>query len=390
MERRLSAILAADMVGYSRLMEADEVGTLQRQKAHRAELIDPKFEDFHGRIVKEMGDGVLVEFPSVVEAVQCAVVIQREMAGREIGVSDDRRIQYRIGINLGDIIIEDDDIFGDGVNIAARLEQLADAGGICISGTAYDHLKTNIDVGYESLGEVQVKNIKQGIRAYKVLIEPDHAGKIVGQNTASPKLTIRVSAIAVLLFVALIVGGGAWWWSQPADVETTMSQGSQNKQIAQIVEKPSIAVLPFDNLSNDPEQEFFSDGITEDLITDLSRVSGLFVIARNTVFTYKGQAHRIFKKLATSLGSNMYSKAACVNRENNIRINAQLIDVQSGGHVWAQRFDRKLADVFELQDEVVQKIVAALAVKLNPVEKERLERTKKSQARRLYSIFTWP
>jgi len=372
MERRLSAIFAADMVGYSRLMEADEVGTLQRQKAHRAELINSAFEEFHGRIVKEMGDGVLVEFSSVVEAVQCAVAIQREMTVREADVSDERRIQYRIGINLGDIVIEDDDIFGDGVNISARLEQLAEPGGICISGTTYDQLKSKIEVGYESLGEVQVKNIRQAVRAYKVLIDSDQAGRTVEQKQPRVIVTSRVAAIVTMLVVAMI-GMSGWWWVQRPGIEPV----DPSKLALNLPDKPSIAVLPFDNLSNDPEQEFFSDGITEDLITDLSQVSGLFVIARNTVFTFKGQAQDIHK-IGNKLGVKYVLEGSVRRSGDNLRINAQLIDVQTGGHVWAQRFDRKLADVFELQDEVVQKIVAAMAITLEPVEKERLERVKKA------------
>ena len=208
MERRLSAIFAADMVGYSRLMESDEIGTLERQKVHRVELFDPTLEEYHGRIVKEMGDGVLVEFPSVVEAVQCAVTIQREMTVREADVTDERRIQYRIGINLGDIVIEDDDIFGDGVNIAARLEQLAEPGGICISGTAFDHLKSNVEVGYESLGELQVKNIKQVVRAYRVLTDPDQVGVVIEEERKSLTVNYRMVAIAAALMIAAIAGNG--------------------------------------------------------------------------------------------------------------------------------------------------------------------------------------
>jgi len=385
MERRLSAILAADMVGFSRLMEADEVGTLQRQKVHRAELIDPGFDEFHGRIVKEMGDGVLVEFPSVVKAVQCAVTIQREMSGREADISDDRRIQFRIGINLGDIIIEDDDIFGDGVNIAARLEQVAEPGGICISGTAFDHLKSKVEVGYQALGEVSVKNIQQPVRAYKVLTDPDQVGIVVGVDQKRPTISYRLIAIAAALVIAVMAGG--WWWlQQPENNSNAMAIAVGNERnedstsliddALQIHEKPSIAVLPFDNLSNDPEQEFFSDGITEDLITDLSQVSGLFVVARNTVFTYKGEAQDI-QKIGGKLGVKYVLEGSVRKSGDNIRINTQLIDVQSGGHIWSQRFDRKLAEVFELQDEVVQKIVAALAVTLNPVEKEQLERVRK-------------
>ncbi len=386
MERRLSAILAADMVGFSRLMEADEVGTLQRQKIHRAEVIDPNLEKHHGRIVKELGDGVLVEFPSVVEAVHCAVTIQRKMTNREVDISDDRRIQYRIGINLGDIIVEDDDIFGDGVNIAARLEQIAEPGGICVSGTAYDHLKSKVEVGYRALGEVQVKNIQQPVRAYKVLTDLDQVGIVieVEQKRLTPSYRLVVATAA--LMIAVIVGGG-WWWVQHQNngliaLEKAAENDFENNSISltsntvQFPEKPSIAVLPFDNLSLDPQQEFFSEGITDDLIADLSRVSGLFVIARNTVFTYRGEAQDI-RKIGNKLGVKYVLEGSVRKSGNDFRINVQLIDVQTGGHIWSQRFDRKMADIFELQDEVVQKIVAALAITLSPVEKEQLERVTK-------------
>ncbi len=386
MERRLSAIFAADMVGYSRLMEADEIGTIQRQKTHRVEFIDLKFKEFHGRIVKEMGDGILVEFPSVVEAVQCAVAIQREMVNREAGVSENRRIVYRIGINLGDIVIEGDDIFGDGVNIAARLEQIAEPGGICISGTAYDQLKSNVKVGYEALGEVQIKNIQQPVRAYRVLTDPDQVGEVIEKKHTGQTNIRQFAAIVAVLLVA-IVAGGAWWWSLQSNTNSLVSakDGDTAQQktakhspalTMDTSSKPSIAVLPFDNLSNDPQQEFFSDGITEDLITDLSQVSGLFVIARNTVFTFKGRAHDI-QQVGNKLGVKYVLEGSVRKVGNSVRINAQLIDVQNGGHIWAQRYDRKLADVFALQDEVVQKIVAALAITLKPTEKKRLARKQK-------------
>ncbi len=388
MERRLSAIFAADMVGFSRLMEADEVGTLQRQVVHRAELIDPGFKEYHGRIVKEMGDGILVEFPSAVEAVQCAVIIQRGMADREASVSSEKRIQYRIGINLGDIIIEGDDIFGDGVNVAARLEQMAEPGGICISGTTFDHLKSKVEVGYESLGDVRIRNIRQAVRAYRVLTDPDQAGTVIEEERKSLTISYRLVAIAAALTITVIAGGWWWWEKQPdnnsnvvanaVDYESNKNPTSLTKNTSLFPEKPSIAVLPFNNLSHDAEQGFFSDGITEDLITDLSQVSGLFVIARNTVFTYKGKAQDI-QKIGNKLGVKYVLEGSVRKSGDNFRINAQLIDVQTGGHVWAQRFDRKLVDVFELQDEVVQKIVVALAVTLNPVEKERLARVKKVQ-----------
>ena len=277
MERRLSAILAADMVGYSRLMEVDEIGTLQRQKLHRSHLIDPNFNKFHGRIVKEMGDGILVEFPSVVEAVQCSVAIQRGIVEREVDISQDRQIQYRIGINLGDIVIEDSDIFGDGVNIAARLEQMAEPGGICISGTAYDQLKSKVEVGYESLGDVRVKNIQQAIRAYKVLTEPDQVGVDIGKRKTSTEKIVGLVAISGALFATLI--GVGWWWSGTSEVGAArivaVETDAGENHLAGVDDltvapsgKSTIAILPFVNMSTDPQQDYFSDGMTEDLITD--------------------------------------------------------------------------------------------------------------------------
>ena len=371
MERRLSAIFVADMVGYSRLIEVDEMGTLARQKVHRRELIDPAFKKFRGRIVKEMGDGILVEFSSVVEAVKCAVAIQCEMAVREADIAEERQIKYRVGVNLGDVVIDDDDLFGDGVNIAARLEQAAEPGGICISGTVYDQLKSNVDVGYEALGELKVKNIQNPVRAFKVLTDPNYAGKIIEKKRSGAISRTQLGVMAVALLV-LAIGGVGWWWS----LHSYFEPAEPNKYTSEHSSKPSIAVLPFDNLNRDPQQEFFSDGITEDLISDLSQVSGLFVIARNTVFTYKGKAQNI-QEIGGKLGVNYILEGSVRKSNDSLRINAQLIDVQTGGHVWAQKFDRRLAGVFELQDEVVRKIVTALAINLNPVEKERLERVRK-------------
>jgi adenylate cyclase len=385
-KRRLSAILAADVVVYSLLMGEDETGTLERLKSVRRELVQPAITDCNGRIVKLMGDGFLAEFPSVVEAVQCAVAIQREIVNREVKISKGRRIVYRIGINLGDIVIDGDDIFGDGVNIAARLEQMADPGGICISGTTFDQLKSKVDVGYEAFGEVQVKNIQQPVRTYRVLIDPDKVGEVIQKKQTYLASSYRLAAVTAM-FLTVIIGGGALWWSLQRDIGamdlTKMADNAASRTESRLPkiklafpEKPSIAVLPFDNLSNAPQQEYFSDGITEDLITDLSQVSGLFVIARNTVFTYKGKAQDI-QQVGNKLGVKYILEGSVRKAGDNIRINAQLIDVQNGGHIWAQRYDRKLADVFALQDEVVQKIVAALAITLKPIEKKLLDRKKK-------------
>jgi len=286
MERRLTAILAADVVGYSRLMECDEAGTLTALKAHREALFDPVIADHHGRIVKLMGDGTLVEFASVVDAVTCAVAIQRHMAGRDDGVAEDQRIDLRIGVHLGDIIVEGEDIYGEGVNVTARLEGLAEPGGICLSGDAYRQVRGKVDADFEDLGEREVKNLAEPLRVYRVAIKG-----------ASPAPT-------------------------PA---ATMP--------LPLPDKPSIAVLPFTNMSGDPEQEYFSDGITEDIITELSKFRTLFVIARNSSFAFKGQALDV-KQISSKLGIRYVVEGSVRRAGNRVRITAQLIDAAKDNHIW--------------------------------------------------------
>ena len=338
-QRRLAAILAADMVGYSRLMEADETGTITRQKAHRAELIDPEIATHGGRIVKTTGDGMLVEFPSVVDATECAVAIQRAIAEREAEIGAERRIQYRIGINLGDIVIDGDDILGDGVNIAARLEGLAEPGGVCLSDMVHQSVVGKLDVAFEDLGEQQVKNIAKPVRVYSVLLGP---------------------------------GADAMPQSRTADALPAR-------------DKPSIAVLPFDNMSGDPEQEYFSDGMSEDLITDISNISGLFVIARNSSFAFKGQAIDV-KEVAAKLGVKHILEGSVRKMGTKLRINAQLIDAATGGHIWAQRFDGDMEDIFEFQDAIREQIVSALQVSLTPTDKKLTER-KPTDSAAAYDLF---
>jgi adenylate cyclase len=356
--RKLVAILAADMVGYSRLMEADEIGTIDRQKTHRAELIDPKITEHHGRIVKTTGDGVLVEFASVVDAVACAVAIQRAMVEREEDVPEDRRIQYRVGINLGDIVIEGDDIFGDGVNIAARLEGLADPGGVCISGTAYEHLKAKVEVGYEYLGEQRVKNIEKPVRVYRALLDPEDAGKVIGIRRNVLRPWIAASAAAGL--VVLVAAGGLVVWQpwiqreEPARLE---------RMAFPLPDKPSIAVLPFDNLSGDPGQDSIADGFTESLITSLAQMPQLFVIARNSTFAYKGEPVAV-KQVAEELGVRYVLEGSIQREGDTLRIAAQLIDALEGHHLWADSFDRDVDAMFALQDEIIREIFTALQVKL--------------------------
>jgi len=309
--RRLAAILAADVVGFSRMMGADEEGTLARLKRLRAELIDPSIAESRGRIFKTTGDGLLVEFPSVVDAVQCAARVQAAMLERSAAEPEDRRIVFRVGINLGDVMVDGDDLFGDGVNVAARLESLAEANGICLSGSAYEQVLGKLEL--EDLGEKTVKNIARPVRAYRVL---------------------RGGAVAAGAAPAAAAAG-----------------------------KPAIAVLPFQNMSGDAEQEYFSDGITEDIITDLSKLSGLLVIARNTTFTYKGKAIDV-RRLKSELGVGHVLEGSVRRAGNRVRITAQVLDATTGHHLWAERYDRDLQDIFAVQDEITREIVAALDVKL--------------------------
>src|SRR5262245_19984552 len=321
-KRKLAAILAADVAGYSRLMSHDEEGTLRRLNEHVSELVEPRIAVHQGRIVKRTGDGLLVDFASAVEAVRCALAIQSGMADRNRAVPESNRIEFRIGINLGDVIIEGEDIYGDGVNVAARLESIAEPGAIFVSRVVRDSVRDKLEVVLEDLGERPVKNIARPVRVFRV-------GRVEG---ARPE-----------------------------------------PMLLPVPDKPSIAVLPFANMSADAEQEFFSDGMTEDLITDLSKVSGLLVIARNSSFAYKGKAIKV-QEIGRDLGVRFVLEGSIRKAGNRARITAQLVDAGSGGHLWAERFDRELTDIFATQDEVVRKIVGALAIKLTRGEEERLRR----------------
>ena len=356
MERRLTAILAADVVGYSRLMGEDEVGTLARLKSCRRELVDPAIEEFHGRIIKLMGDGALVEFASVVDAVQCAAAIQRRMADRDQGTAEARQIRFRIGVNLGDVIVEGNDIYGDGVNIAARLEAMAEPGGICISGTAFDHAVHKVDVGFAGLGEQRLKNIADPVRVYRVLLDPGEAGKIV----AAPRRP--GSRIMILAGIAAAC-------SSPCLQACLHGNGRSPLR----PQRPSVAVLPFANLSGDPSQDYFADGITEDLITDLAKLSGLDVIARNSVFAYKGKP-LVLADVGRDLGVRFVVEGSVRRTGDQIRLNAQLIDIATGDNLWANRFDRGIADVFAVQDEMSREIAKALGVQPSAAESERMAR----------------
>jgi len=333
-KRRLAAIFAADVVGYSRLMGEDEVGTLAALKAHRAALIDPKIAEHQGRIVKTTGDGMLVEFTSVVEAVACAVAIQRGMAERNAPMAQDRRIVLRIGINLGDVIVEGEDIYGDGVNVAARLEGLAEPGGIYVSGDVYRQVHNKLDLGFEDLGEREVKNIAEPVRVYRL-------------------------------------EAGATRASEPAEA----TGGA-------MMARPAVAVLPFTNMSGDPEQEYFSDGLTEDLITALTAWRSFPVIARNSTFTYKNRAVDV-KQVARDLGARYVVEGSVRKTGNRVRISAQFIDGETGHHVWAEKYDRQLDDIFVLQDEISQRITGTIVPALAQAE------LKRSAAKRPADLTAW-
>lgn len=364
MERRLAAILVADVVGFSRLTEADEERTLDRLMELQSEVIDPKISEHNGRIVKLMGDGALVEFGSVVDAIRCAVDVQRSMTTRNTDIPESDRIEFRVGINLGDIVVEGDDIYGDGVNIASRLEGLADPGGICISGTAFDHVKTKLDVGFESLGDQQVKNISEPIRTYRVLIDG-----AVARNVAAtkPKLPLRATIAAAGMVVLVVLAVAITWWRPWApDVETVMFPLPDT-------DKPSIAVLPFVNMSGDTEQEYFADGMTEDIITGLSKFGLFFVISRNSSFAYKDGSIDV-KEVARDLGVQYVLEGSVRRTGDRVRITAQLIDAIVDKHIWAEKYDRELEGVFEVQDEITLSIVTSIAPEYLTAEMRRAQR----------------
>ncbi len=322
-ERRLAAIFAGDIAGYSRLMSVDEEGTLRQLKAHRKELVDPKIAEYRGRIVKTTGDGMLVEFVSVVDAVRCAVDIARGMLERNMSVPPERRIEFRMGINVGDIMSDDNDIFGDGVNVAARLEALAEPGGIMVSRIVYEQVRDKLNFSFEDMGEQAVKNIARPVGVHRV--------------------SFRESAPAVHIG----------------------SSGQAARPDAS--DRPSIAVLPFTNIGSDPEQEYFADGISEDIITGLSKLRWFFVIARNSSFAYKGKAVDV-KRAARELGVRYVLEGSVRKGGNRLRITAQLIDASTGNHIWADRYDGELTDIFDLQDEITRKVVAAIEPKLLEAE----------------------
>ena len=323
-DRRLAAVLAADVVGYSRLMERDEHGTFQRLKAHRQAMIEPLIASHHGRIVKLMGDGALCEFQSVVEAVDCAILIQEAMAERETDLPEEDRIRFRIGINLGDVIHEEDgDLYGDGVNVAARLQTEAEPGGVCISGTVYDHLQGKLDCAFEELGACRLKNIERAVRIYRAMLD--------------------------------------------------RAPGLPRPPAPSLPDRPSIAVLPFDNMGVDPAQAFFSDGITEDITTALSRLKGFFVIARNTMFTYKGKSVDV-RALGRELGVRYVLEGSVRSTADRVRVSAQLIEAASAVHLWADHYDGRLDDIFAIQDEITTSVIGRIGPELLAAERARASR----------------
>jgi len=356
--RKLTAILSADVKGYSRLMSQDEEATVKTLKQHRLTICG-LVSEHRGRVVDSPGDNILAEFGSVVDAVKCAVKIQETLKSKNAELPENRRMEFRIGVNLGDVIEEEERIYGDGVNIAARLEGLAEAGGICISGTAFDHVKNKLSVGYQYLGKQTVKNIPDPVRAYKVLMEPEAVGKVIGETEAKQRRW-GWKAVAAIAALFLVASGLVWnaYWRAP-----TIEPASKERMAFPLPDKPSIAVLPFDNMSGDPKEDYFSDGLTEQIITSLSMVPRLFVIARNSTFVYKGKAVKV-QKVAEEQGVQYVLEGGVQKSQDRVRITVQLIDAIKGHHLWSERYDRELKDLFALQDDIVRQIMTAVQVKL--------------------------
>jgi len=365
-KRKLTAILSADVKGYSRLMGEDEEATVRTITAYR-EVMTGLIEGQNGRVVDAKGDNLLAEFPSVVDGVRCAVKIQKELKVRNDEFPENRRMEFRIGINLGDVIEEEGTIYGDGVNIAARLEGIAEGGEICISRMAFDSVKNKLDVGYEYLGEHSVKNIAEPVRVYKVLMEPEYAGEVIGDERPKPRQW-RWAAVASAVVLIVVSGAFAVWdfYFRPPPIEPA----SIEKMAHSLPDKPSIAVLPFDNMSGDPEHDYLADGISENIISALSKTSKLFVIARNSTFTYKGKPVKV-QQVSEELGVRYVLEGSVQKSGNRLRVTAQLIDAVKGNHLWSEKYDRKLNDIFVVQDAVTKEIIAALNVELTQGEQAR-------------------
>lgn len=362
-KRKLAAILSADVKGYSRLMEEDEVTTVRTLEEYRA-IVSGLVEKHHGHVVDSPGDNLLAQFTSVVDAMEAAVEIQKELKAKNADLPENRRMEFRIGINLGDVIAEGERIYGDGVNIAARVESLSDSGGISVSGTAYDQIAKKLPLGYEYIGEQTVKNIEKPVRVYRVLMEPEAAGKVIGEKRPISRHW-RWAAVALI-----VVAGALVIWN--FYLRPPFEPASEERMAFALPDKPSIAVLPFVNMSEDPKQEHFSDGLTQEIITALSKVPKLFVIARNTTFSYKGKSVKV-NQVAEELGVRYVLEGSVRKAGDRVRITAQLIDALGGHHLWAERYKKDLKDIFALQDEITMKIVTSLQVSLTEGETARMQ-----------------
>jgi adenylate cyclase len=365
-KRKLSGILSADAVGYSRLMqenEASTIRTLEDSKILMSELI----EQFKGRVVDAPGDNLLAEFGSVVDATECAVKIQKELEAKNAELPDNRKMEFRIGVNLGDVVEEADRIYGDGVNIAARIEGLAEPGGICISRTAFDHVKNKLKIGYKYLGEHSVKNIAEPVRVYRILMEPEAAGKVIGEK--KPKILKWQWFASGAIALSILVVGIIIFWNY--FFRPSFEPASLKKMAFPLPDRPSIAVLPFVNMSDDPKQEYFSDGISEEIITALSKTPKLFVIARTSSFKYKGKEVDV-RTVGRELGVRYVLEGSFRKVGDKVRLTAQLLDAATGNHLWAERYDRELKDAFAIQDEITLEIIKAMQVKLTKGEQARV------------------
>ena len=367
-KRKLAAILSADAEGYSSMMSADELGTIRTLTAYRDAMTD-LIADHRGRVVDAPGDNLLAEFASVVDAVQCAVEIQREVAERNQKIPADKRMQFRIGINLGDVVEEKERIYGDGVNIAARMESLCEAGGVCISATAFEHVENKLDLDFEDLGEHDVKNIPKPVRVYRILsITGTAAHRVLKAEKAAGKKLRRTSlAIAAVLFIAVIA---STIWKIYLSPNAKIEAASIEKMAFPLPDEPSIAVLPFENLTGDPKQEYLSDGISENIITELSRFREFFVISRQSSFSYKGKAVKV-SQVSEELGVQYVLEGSLRQAGDKVRVTAQLIDAITGRHLWAENYDRRLEDVLAVQDEITRTIAATLEENIDLAERER-------------------
>jgi TolB-like protein/class 3 adenylate cyclase len=374
--RKLAAILVSDVAGYSRLAGADEDRTLARLRTLRSDLIDPIISVHHGRFVKRTGDGSIIEFRSVVDAVRCAIEVQTAMIERNAGVPPEKRIEFRVGVHLGDVVEESDgDLMGDGVNIAARLEGIAKPGAICLSEDAYRQVKGRLDLKVSDLGLTQLKNIAEPVRVYSLEVNAQAHAKVSAARAPRKRSVLALSALAIALLVA--AGAAAWHFvgaNRSAPIASTPSAEAAHL---------SIVVLPFTNLSGDPTQDYFADGITENLTTDLSRLSGSFVVARNTAFAFKGK-NVDAREIGKELGVRYVLEGSVQRDQNQVRVNAQLIDAKSGGHIWAERFDKPLANLFSMQDDIVASLASRLGAELMANEARRAERTPNPDSMDLY------